>query len=306
MKYPSYKSLRLSLILSTTTLFASACSTLPYDETATSNNEAVTYEPSYTANPPTQASIPQANPLTPAPAQTQPQNNYQATAPVYTPPPTYTPPVAHNSTYDHYDVTNNHYDSSNNSSYDTYGSAYQQGDSGDNYNTADNNYHNQYANNSYNSYSNPPQQTSTPAPANNNTSGGIYDYSGSGYDTYNTSQHAANDSYDSYSGNMTYNNSQSSNTNNYYAGNTHSSNQGVAGNVGSSGGAAIQLFASGSSSNAEQARSRMASRGLNVVVDQVNGLYKVRIPFNSESEARANLDRIRSQSGERGAFITFR
>ena len=72
------------------------------------------------------------------------------------------------------------------------------------------------------------------------------------------------------------------------------------------GGAAVQVFASGSRGNAEQIKRSMDSRGLNAVIDQVDGLYKVRVPFGSESEARANLARVRSASGQSGAFVTFR
>lgn len=53
-------------------------------------------------------------------------------------------------------------------------------------------------------------------------------------------------------------------------------------------------------------RSQMQSLGLNAVVDNVGGLYKVRIPFASRDQASANLSRVRSLSGESGAFITTR
>lgn len=81
----------------------------------------------------------------------------------------------------------------------------------------------------------------------------------------------------------------------------------VGGSIGSSGGShAVQVLASGSSSKAQQMRSQMQSLGLNAVVDNVGGLYKVRIPFASRDQASANLGRIRSLSGESGAFITTR
>lgn len=85
-----------------------------------------------------------------------------------------------------------------------------------------------------------------------------------------------------------------------YAGGTGSS-------VGSSGGShAVQVLATGSSSKAQSMRSQMQSLGLNAVVDNVGGLYKVRIPFASRDQASANLSRVRSLSGESGAFITTR
>ena len=66
------------------------------------------------------------------------------------------------------------------------------------------------------------------------------------------------------------------------------------------------MFASVSQAKAERIRQDMSSQGLNAVVDQINGLYKVRVPYASENEARANLIKVRHASGESGAFVTMR
>lgn len=68
---------------------------------------------------------------------------------------------------------------------------------------------------------------------------------------------------------------------------------------------AVQVVASPNRSTADAMVSQMQSMGFNAVVDQVGGYYKVRVPFNSESEAKANLGRIRS-SGAADAFYTVR
>lgn len=57
---------------------------------------------------------------------------------------------------------------------------------------------------------------------------------------------------------------------------------------------AIQVLASSNRSNADAMVSQMQSMGLNAVIDQVGGYYKVLLPFSSENEAKANLNRIRS------------
>ena len=159
----------------------------------------------------------------------------------------------------------------------------------------------------------------------NYASGGSYDQSqggqqGGGYDTAGNTNNGGdaysggnNDSYDSYGSNT---GGSSNGGGDYYANSSSGGNSGGGdyyagggggGSIGSSSGrAAVQIFASGSSSKAQQVRSSMASRGLNAVVDSVDGLYKVRVPFGSESEARSNLMRVRSASGESGAFVTFR
>lgn len=67
---------------------------------------------------------------------------------------------------------------------------------------------------------------------------------------------------------------------------------------------AVQVVASSSRGTADAMRSQMQSAGFNAVVDQVGGYYKVRIPFKSESEAKANLSRVRSSVPD--AFYTVR
>ena len=67
---------------------------------------------------------------------------------------------------------------------------------------------------------------------------------------------------------------------------------------------AVQVVASPNRGTAEAMRSQMQSAGFNAVVDQVGGYYKVRIPFSSESEAKANLSRVRSSVPD--AFYTVR
>jgi hypothetical protein len=67
---------------------------------------------------------------------------------------------------------------------------------------------------------------------------------------------------------------------------------------------AVQVVASPNSGTAEAMRSQMQSMGFNAVIDQVGGYYKVRVPYSSESEAKANLGRIRSSVPD--AFYTTR
>ncbi len=67
---------------------------------------------------------------------------------------------------------------------------------------------------------------------------------------------------------------------------------------------AVQVVASPNRGTADAMRSQMQSAGFNAVVDQVGGYYKVRIPFSSESEAKANLSRVRSSVPD--AFYTVR
>lgn len=79
------------------------------------------------------------------------------------------------------------------------------------------------------------------------------------------------------------------------------------GSSGSASGAhAVQVLATGNSSKAQSMKQQMQSLGLTAVVDNVGGLYKVRIPFATRGEASSNLSRIRSVSGESGAFVTTR
>lgn len=251
-------SLRLTLALSATVFFVSACSNTPYEDTS---------ETGSTSN------IPEAGPLTSGGysggGYTQPQSGGGST---YYPPQTAQPQQPQ------------------------YGGGYAQGQGGQQGNGYDN-----YASGGYDQSQGSQQDQ------------GAYDMAGTtgGFD-YSSGN--SNDTYDSYSANPSSNNNGGGD---YYANNSSGNGGNSGGNdyyTGSSGGsigsssgrAAVQVFASGSSSKAQQVRSSMASRGLNAVVDSVDGLYKVRIPFGSESEARSNLMRVRSASGESGAFVTFR
>ena len=73
---------------------------------------------------------------------------------------------------------------------------------------------------------------------------------------------------------------------------------------GTGGSYAVQVVATQNRSTAEAMRSQMQSQGFNAVVDSVGGMYKVRVPFSSESEAKASLSRIRSSVSD--AFYTMR
>ncbi|TXH67162.1 MAG: SPOR domain-containing protein [Thiothrix sp.] len=246
-------SLRLTLALSATVFFVSACSNTPYED------------PSETGST---SNIPEAGPLTSGGYSgnyTQPQPGGGS---AYYPPQTAQPQQPQ------------------------YGAGYAQGQGGQPGNGYDT-----YASGSYDQSQGGQQDQGAYDMA--GTTGG-YDYSGGG----------SNDTYDSYSANTSSNNNSGGD---YYANNSSGNSggndyySGGGGGIGrSSGRAAVRVFGSGSSSKAQQVRSSMASRGLNAVVDSVDGLYKVRIPFSSESEARSNLMRVRSASGESGAFVTFR
>lgn len=256
--------IRLSVLLSATALFASACTNMPAD--GQGGTYGSTYNNDYNTNT-ASASVPEAGPLTeaantnyaptytaspvasaqtaaPVPVATVPQfpaqsyDNSYAAAPAQ---PAYTAPAAPAAGgYDSYAANT---DTLANTSYDYSGAA---GSSGD-----------------YNSYN-----TAAAAPAGN---AGGNDY---------------------------YSNTDA------YASNTAAAPQTP--NYATAGGAAIQVFASVSQAKAERIRQEIASQGLNAVVDEIGGLYKVRVPYSSESEARAGLMRVRQASGEAGAFVTRR
>lgn len=137
------------------------------------------------------------------------------------------------------------------------------------------------------------------------------DYSDNTMVDYSQPQSNSNDSYTSYgTGNTT---AAANPVTTYYPDNNASydsyannGNNGGYSNAAVSGGSAVQVFASGSQAKAEQISQNMRSQGLPAVVDMVNGLYKVRIPYPDEGAARANLIRVRQASGEAGAFVTHR
>lgn len=88
----------------------------------------------------------------------------------------------------------------------------------------------------------------------------------------------------------------------YYDYNSSGSSGTASNSVG--GAYAVQVVASPNRSTADAMVSQMQSMGFNAVVDNVGGYNKVRVPFNSESEAKANLGRIRSSVPD--AFYTVR
>ncbi|HPE61209.1 MAG: SPOR domain-containing protein [Thiothrix sp.] len=297
--------IRLILTLSATTLLISACSTTP---TSQPDNGVMPYGSSYSGN------IPEAGPLdgsssvsayvppqsvpTPAPAayaptyaptpvmaQPQPQPMPVAAAPApaagYGSYDSYTgAPAANNGGYDNYANTA---PAPDNTAYNNYANTAPAPD-----NTAyDNNYAGAAGNtgydpsSSYNSYGPVPGNTPTynTAPPNN--------YSTPGYDYSAPNSNTAGNSY--YTGGDTY------------AGGGSNYSSGSAG-----GSSAVQVFATVSQDKAQRLQQDLRSQGLNAVVDRVDGLFKVRVPFGSESEARSNLARVRSLSGESGAFVTSR
>lgn len=140
----------------------------------------------------------------------------------------------------------------------------------------------------------PPATTQPPATTT------TYDYAGGNNNSAGSSSY-----YDSYTGygtpkfkNYSGNSNAASGSYQSYGGNSAGSSVG--------GSYAVQILASGSSSKAESVKQQMKALGLSAVVDPVGGLYKVRIPFASKAEAQSSLMRIRSMSGESGAFVTTR
>ncbi len=149
------------------------------------------------------------------------------------------------------------------------------------------------------------------------------DNSAGSYDTYAANTTAGGSTYNTYAAsNNNYgadSNSYAANTsssNNYYAGantsydtytnSTTGNNYAPASTNSAGGSAAVQVFATVSRDKAERIRQDIASQGLPAIVDQVDGLYKVRVPYSTEGQARANLIKVRSVSGTPGAFVTSR
>ncbi len=155
-----------------------------------------------------------------------------------------------------------------------------------------------------------------PPAADNTNAGGYdsqatYDYSapggsgaGSDYSSYNGSYGANNYASNSYSGNS-YSSGYSSGSGNYGSSYSGGSNYSSSYSSGSRNGSyAVQVVASSSRSTADSMQRQMQSMGYAAVVDQVGGLYKVRVPYTSESEAKSSLNRIRSTIPD--AFFTTR
>lgn len=142
---------------------------------------------------------------------------------------------------------------------------------------------------------------------NTGTTGGTTNTSYSDYGTGGTSTGSSygtggSSSYYDYSAPGSSTSSGSSYSSNYSSGSSYSSG-GYASN--SAGGSyAVQVVASSNRSTADAMVGQMSSMGFNAVIDQVGGLYKVRVPFGSESEAKSNLGRIRSSVPD--AFFTVR
>lgn len=148
-------------------------------------------------------------------------------------------------------------------------------------------------------------------PVNN---GGGYDYSGaSGSGAYGygsgagTSTGGGSGSYYDYSApgssGSSYGGGSSYGSGGYSSGGGYSGGGSYSG--GSAGGSyAVQVVATQNRSTADTMRGQMQSMGFNAVVDNVGGMYKVRIPFSSENEAKASLSRIRSSVPD--AFYTVR
>lgn len=267
------QTIRTTLLLSSTALFAAACTNMPMEGQSTAYNTG-----GYNTAPAPTSNVPEAGPLsannTPAaatynadvaanvPVAAAPQNIPVATVPQV--------PVPAATNYNTVAAT------TNNNPYDTYAAAPAQ--TTPTYSNAPANTVVDYsqpqntANNSYTDYG----TGNTTAAANPTVTNYYPDNTGSGYDTY------ANNS----------------------AGNTGAS--GGYSNAAATGGSAIQVFASGSQAKAEQISQNIRSQGLPAVVDTVNGLYKVRVPYPDAGAARANLIRVRQASGEAGAFVTTR
>ena len=153
--------------------------------------------------------------------------------------------------------------------------------------------------------------TGRTTPVNN---GGGYDYSGaSGSGAYGygsgagTSTGGGSGSYYDYSApgssGSSYGGGSSYGSGGYSSGGGYSGGSSYSG--GSAGGSyAVQVVATQNRSTADAMRGQMQSMGFNAVVDNVGGMYKVRIPFSSENEAKASLSRIRSSVPD--AFYTVR
>lgn len=135
-----------------------------------------------------------------------------------------------------------------------------------------------------------------------------YDYGSNNYnDPYaanNTNPppgnyYAGNDN-SSYGASGNYSSSYNNSGSNY--GSSSYSSGGSSGNAGGS--YAVQVLASPNRATAENMVSQMQASGFTATIDQVGGYYKVRVPYSTESEARASLGQIRSYAPD--AFYTVR
>lgn len=277
--------IRTTLLLSSTALFAAACTNMPMEGQNTAYNTG-----GYNTTPAPTGNVPEAGPLSataPAvnntavvaanvPVAAAPQNIPVATVPQV--------PVPAATNY------NTVAAAANNNPYDTYAAAPAQTTptySNTPANTVvDYSQPQNTANNSYTNYGTGNAATPTNTAAATNPAVTNYYPDNSGYDTY-----------------------ANNNAGNNGGGYTNTGNTGASGgysNAAATGSSAIQIFASGSQAKAEQISQNIRSQGLPAVVDTVNGLYKVRVPYPDAGAARANLIRVRQASGEAGAFVTTR
>lgn len=139
----------------------------------------------------------------------------------------------------------------------------------------------------------------------NNSSTDNYSYAN--YGANNTGSGSYYDNYDSYS-NQNNGTSTHSGTGGYYdttTGSNYDYNSGT--KTALPGGAyAVQILATMSSGKANDLQRQMESMGYPAVVDFIDGLHKVRIPYQSKAQAHANLDAIRSAASEPQAFVATR
>ncbi|CAA6817525.1 MAG: Unknown protein [uncultured Thiotrichaceae bacterium] len=276
--------IRTTLLLSSTALFAAACTNMPMEGQNTAYNTG-----GYNTTPAPTANVPEAGPLSataPAvnntplvaanvPVATAPQNIPVATVPQV--------PVPAATNYNPVAAT------SNNNAYGTYAAAPAQ---------------------TTPTYSNPPANTVVDYSQPQNTANNSYTNYGTGNAAAPTNTAAANPAVTNYypdnTNYDTYANNNAGNNGDSYTNTGNTSASGGYNTASATGSSAIQIFASGSQAKAEQISQNIRSQGLPAVVDVVNGLYKVRVPYPDAGAARANLIRVRQASGEAGAFVTTR
>lgn len=161
-------------------------------------------------------------------------------------------------------------------------------------------------------YQNASYNSNTSANTNTNTSAENYSYAN--YGANNSGSGSYYDNYDSSnSQNTNYQNSSNgySGTGSYYdttTGSSYDYNGGTVGNMAvlPGGAYAVQILATVSNGKASDLQRQMESMGYPAVVDFIDGLHKVRIPYQSKTQAHANLDSIRSAANEPQAFVATR
>lgn len=150
--------------------------------------------------------------------------------------------------------------------------------------------------------------TGTGAPTYDYNTGGTASNAGTSYYDYGTggttttpATTTPSSGYDNYYATGSNTGSTSSTYYDYSAG---GSSGGASSNGSISGSHAVQVVASPNRSTAESMLGQMQSMGFTATIDQVGGLYKVRVPYASASEAKSALSRIRSSVPD--AFYTVR